>query len=357
MQLPGYHREMYRHLDISVSQKEFLLGECDDRDLPDPPFDPEGCAVTMERIYPFITDSNFMRKVNPALSGKLLLALMVTREELGTRFMAHSPQAWPMCSLVHALRIKGHLKGDWPELDRFRDMHIQAVFRGKLPDTANECESRHLLAMGCGINCLANRKRVKDGKKPRPCRLQCQPKRGHGTENGWKLLPAPLIECLRDYFSEKLSLRKTLYHMDALFLADSQTDTKATSPRSHLRQSIIDDLGTITFLKPLEENLPSVLPRLEFDYISLNRTCSFLFARMDYECKKKIERDPSAEMELEEDCLGDKLRGAHMFSQVLRELANSENHAQTHKGCTDFRTPVLDVVVDVLRRWIEGGAE
>jgi hypothetical protein len=46
-----------------------------------------------------------------------------------------------------------------------------------------------------------------------------------------------------------------------------------------------------------------------------------------------------------------------MVSQVLRELANSENHAQTHKGCTDFRTPVLDVVVDVLRRWIEGGAE
>jgi hypothetical protein len=225
-------------------------------------------AYTAQYILP-PRDGDFLRMKIPTLRAKLSLVHLLLREEMGLGFANLSPQIFAICHLYNCFQKRGLITGTWPEIELMMDWHLDKIFLNEVPSKAGEFYSRLLLAAGYASAFI---KKARDPKKTLSGRIDF----GKATHKTCELDPLPMTKILRDYVHKRDIGGRTWYLMD-----EEMAKHTGNSSRAH----DTGDLNILSFIKDLRssEQLPRILPRLEFDYISLTLQCNELCRKIDVE--------------------------------------------------------------------------
>jgi hypothetical protein len=285
-------------------------------------------------------DGDFLRMTIPTLRAKLSLTHLLLREEMELNFANASPQIFAICHLYNCFLKRGLITGFWPEIELMMERHVDEIFLKEVPTKPDEFFSRLLLATGFSS------KLVKQARS-----LKTNPDRyldfGKPTHKTSELLPVPMTNILRDYVHSRDKRLRTWHRMDEEMTKHSGHSSRGQDP---------DDLNVLSFIKGLRksEQLLRLLPRLEFDYISLTLQCNELFHRIDIEQKRlsgdTVEHD-------EAYWKSPTNRGFSIVSTLLGDLdrafLTNERGNKQDKGIADT-TPAVDVAAQVIQRFLDG---
>lgn len=123
--LHGLHRNMLQDLDISEARKVLILNTL--KGAPDLCSCDEEVRQYMKTHIMPPSDPDFLRKSSPLVSGKLVLNMMVLREEAEVRYTSLRPEMFAMCHLYNGLFQLGMLKESWPALERITELYLEAA--------------------------------------------------------------------------------------------------------------------------------------------------------------------------------------------------------------------------------------
>ncbi|KAI4615680.1 hypothetical protein J4E80_006096 [Alternaria sp. BMP 0032] len=214
-------------------------------------------------------DGDFLRNTIPTLRAKLSLVHLLLREEMGLGFANLSPQIFAIAHLYNCFQKRGWINGVWPEIELIMDRHSKKIFSTAIPTKPDEFYSRLLLVAGYSTTFIKKvRKTDKDVYSRRDF--------GKGTHKTCELEPLPMTKILRDYVHQRETGVRTWYRMDEEMAKHSKVSSRTQGS---------GDLNILSFIKELRnsEELPRVLDRLEFDYISLTLQCNELCEKIDAE--------------------------------------------------------------------------
>ncbi|KAI4608052.1 hypothetical protein J4E83_009235 [Alternaria metachromatica] len=214
-------------------------------------------------------DGDFLRNTIPTLRAKLSLVHLLLREEMGLGFANLSPQVFAIAHLYNCFQKRGWISGLWPELELIMDRHSKKIFSTAIPTKPDEFYSRLLLVAGYSTTFIKKvRKTDKDVYSRRDF--------GKATHKTCELEPLPMTKILRDYVHQRETGVRTWYRMDEEMAKHSKVSSRTQGS---------GDLNISSFIKELRnsEELPRVLDRLEFDYISLTLQCNELCEKIDAE--------------------------------------------------------------------------
>jgi hypothetical protein len=203
----------------------------------------------------------------PTLRGKLSLARPLLLEEMGLGFANASPQIFALCHLYNCFLELGLIKGRWPELEMMMAWHVRKIFLDEVPKKADQFYSRLLAAAGFSQQSIKEARNL--ARNPDRDWI-----RGKRTHKDYWLEPLPITKILRDYLTERETGLQTWYHMD-----DELSKASGTSSRTQEN----GDLNIISFIERIRgsDQLCDLLPRLEFDYVSLTLECNEIFHKID----------------------------------------------------------------------------
>ncbi|KAI4704465.1 hypothetical protein J4E81_001531 [Alternaria sp. BMP 2799] len=214
-------------------------------------------------------DGDFLRNTVPTLRAKLSLVHLLLREEMGLGFANLSPQIFAIAHLYNCFQKRGWISGLWPELELIMDRHSKKIFSTAIPAKPDEFYSRLLLVAGYSTTFI---KKTRNADKDVYSRRDF----GKGTHKTCELEPLPMTKILRDYVHQRETGVRTWYRMDEEMAKHSKVSSRTQGS---------GDLNILSFIKELRnsEELPRVLDRLEFDYISLTLQCNELCENIDAE--------------------------------------------------------------------------
>jgi hypothetical protein len=285
-------------------------------------------------------DGDFLRMTIPTLRAKLSLTHLLLREEMGLSFANASPQIFALCHLYNCFLKRGLINGGWPEIELVMEWHVKEIFLKEVPVKPEEFFSRLLLATGFSS------KLIKEARS-----LNKNPDRyldfGKPTHKTSELEPLPMTNILRDYVHERDKTLRTWHRMDEEMTKHSGRSSRGQDP---------DDLNILSFINDLRNSgqLFQLLPRLEFDYISLTLQCNELCHKIDVE-QKKLSRNREAHNEADWKSPID--RGFSIVSTLLGDLDRAfllkERGRKQDKGIAET-TPIVDIAVGVVQKFLDG---
>ncbi|KAF2108009.1 hypothetical protein BDV96DRAFT_653217 [Lophiotrema nucula] len=325
--LSGLHREYFDRLEESEEEKQRLTKYLTRsyKDLP-------GNSKTRkqylnENINP-PKDPDFLRKKNPILTGKLQLAVCLHQEEIGLAFANASGDLMAMAHIYNALKKVGILSGSWPLMDELIKLHIRDIFRGEPPSTAQPIFNQFQLAAGLSAQSLAA------GKDPSRSHVKAK-----ASQTGPRTLHStPITEELRKYMNDQQTLPSTMHAIDRQL----QHDVRQQRPQSYINQ------GVVPLLTILQQELPKILPRLDFEYILVTCICNAILKTMGAEVLKVTggQKIATAPWYIKNAL------GMSIAKLVLGDLYNGSTGA----GTADAPTEIVSSVAAVLQTYIRRGA-
>ncbi|KAH6883029.1 hypothetical protein BKA58DRAFT_28850 [Alternaria rosae] len=214
-------------------------------------------------------DGDFLRNTVPTLRAKLSLVHLLLREEMGLGFANLSPQIFAIAHLYNCFQKRGWISGAWPEIELIMDRHSKKIFSIAIPTKPNEFYSRLLLAAGYSSKFIKKARALNKD-------LYSSSELGKATHKTCELEPLLMTKILRDYVHQRNMGVRTWYRMDEEMAKDSKSSSRTQGS---------GDLNILSFIRNLRnsEELPRVLDRLEFDYISLTLKCNELCEKIDTE--------------------------------------------------------------------------
>jgi hypothetical protein len=219
------------------------------------------------------TDPNFLRNSNPVLNGKLWLNMQIYRHEFGMSLVNLYNQVFCVAHLYNALRQLGYLKTNWLELDKFIEVHIQNLFSGSIPMEADTFLPRFLKSAGVSVPLLQRFR----SERPKGIRFNPQKYFGKSTKlnHTFDLVVSPIVQIIRDHFHGRdEDFLATLYKIDA----EMQKESDEKHP-----QSLIDELGALTFLDRLQPKFARIIDEIQIDYLELAVDSNNFFRELDVE--------------------------------------------------------------------------
>ncbi|KAG8526668.1 uncharacterized protein KY384_008097 [Bacidia gigantensis] len=240
-----------------VMRKKILADDGLDDGPMDPVHEENARRLDLKPISPS-PDLNYLFTFNPIYCGLVSFNMLTDFEASGIALCNWHKSIWPSAHLYHALRQTSSISKPWPEMEELMDLHMDSLFAGCLPLSAYEFHVRFGLALGLSItNFARNPRRRTDGNR-------AQIRQG---ANGIKLRVTEMSSVFRQYFDNKSSFETCLVKLENLLRKPS------SSPSKSEKQARKRPLTTLQFLRMLEEDLPRVARRLQFDYITLTKQC------------------------------------------------------------------------------------
>jgi hypothetical protein len=327
--LEGFHREIWKYFRHPVKTKERIYDSLEES--PDAAGSAQARCQHAQHYIMSPEDSNFLRKHNPLMSGKLALNLQFLRTELRLGFANHYSGLFAMCHLYNALRQLGYLDEPWEALDTLISMHIKPLFLGDLPTgSATSMVNRAFLAFGCAPEVIrAHNSEQSEGREKNVLRALNKRTKGKG-----KLTLTPTMANVADYMHDRQPLRRTLLRIDAEMVAQQPPATKRTNTKSFL-----DDGDPIAFLERVRDHIAHFDQYFSMDYMEIMRICAGLFAKMETDGVRRIY-----------EVCGKKDEHKGGFS--LNELANVS--VATRPGKTVPRVQLAVDAAAVLKEYVSG---
>ncbi|KAI4639701.1 hypothetical protein J4E93_009055 [Alternaria ventricosa] len=286
-------------------------------------------------------DGDFLRNTIPTLRAKLSLVHLLLREEMGLGFANLSPQIFAIAHLYNCFQKRGWISGLWPELELIMDRHSKKIFSTAIPTKPDEFYSRLLLVAGYSTTFIKKARNTdKDVYSSRDF--------GKATHKTCELEPLPMTKILRDYVHQRETGVRTWYRMDEEMARHSKVSSRTQGS---------GDLNISSFIKELRnsEELPRVLDRLEFDYISLTLQCNELCEKIDAE---QARFNVSGErVHKEADWKGPTSDGFMIVAMLLGDLDRVVMKKKRNpKGNMDISdtTNTIDAVVRVMQGFLDG---
>ncbi|RII21134.1 hypothetical protein CUC08_Gglean000296 [Alternaria sp. MG1] len=285
-------------------------------------------------------DGDLLRNTIPTLRAKLSLTQLLLREEMGLGFANASPQIFALCHLYNCFLKRGLITGTWPKIEQMMEWHLEEIFLNEVPTRPNEFYSRLLLATGYSSKVI---KKVRNLKENPDRYIDF----GKPTNKTSELKPLPMTRILRDYVHEREKGVQIWHRMNKEMIKNSGN--------SLLKQDT-SNLDILSFIKEMRNSgqLLQVLPRLEFDYISLTLQCNELCHKIDVG-QEKVFGNRTAQDEAH--WKSPTQHGFSIVSTLLGDLDRifllKENGRKQDKGIADT-TPVVDVAVWVMQEFIDG---
>ena len=259
---------------------------------------------------------------------------------MGLGFANASPQIFALCHLYNCFLKRGLITGTWPKIEQMMEWHLEEIFLNEVPTRPNEFYSRLLLATGYSSKVI---KKVRNLKENPDRYIDF----GKPTNKTSELKPLPMTRILRDYVHEREKGVQIWHRMNKEMIKNSGN--------SLLKQDT-SNLDILSFIKEMRNSgqLLQVLPRLEFDYISLTLQCNELCHKIDVG-QEKVFGNRTAQDEAH--WKSPTQHGFSIVSTLLGDLDRifllKENGRKQDKGIADT-TPVVDVAVWVMQEFIDG---
>jgi hypothetical protein len=222
------------------------------------------------QIFTPCHDPPFTLNRNPIYCRKKALRLQLEMEALGIEFVNGCPSFVIAAHLYNATNQARYLKGKWRAMDLAIAAHIDQLFRGNLPTTQHDILTRYVSKVGMPLKGF-----IKNGRSllqhdllEAAARVNSIMKRSEHSKH------------LEDYISGADSAERLLYNL-------CPPDRKGASARK-------PPPTYLEMIKQGVEKLPSVLRKIETDYITLNKLSNKLFdliyAKLSSEEHKEMEK-------------------------------------------------------------------
>ena len=263
---PKFQRQFMKHL--------VATGKLADEGPMDPKHEETAKRLDLRMIQPS-QDLNFMFTTNPIYCGLVSFHMLTNFETSGISLCNWHKSIWPSAHLYNALLQTSSISKTWPEMEDLINLHMDALFAGHLPLSANEFFIRFALALGLSTSNFA--------RNPRN-RTNNDKIRFRQGANGTKLKVTDMSSIFCEYFEKKPSLEICLMKLERLI---RNPGTRASRKEKDASKR---PLTNLQFLAMLEANLPEITHRLQFDYITLTRQCASLLKtiRSELEIRFKI---------------------------------------------------------------------
>lgn len=268
--------QMWHSLDsMNAEQREAVqeLMKARGIDFAPPELQTKIQQFNIETIKPS-TIPSFIYAANPIYCGLRSFELALDTEYVGLALANHHQSIYLVAHLYNAMLQTDILKIRWPLMDRIIELHIGTYFAGKLPETEKDITSRCTLQLGFSAQGFArnprNRNKTTFKHAFRP-----------GMENGPQIAPTKMAQIFRQYFQKQKTIDQCLYALEAHIqneTAHSQsgsqvliTKQQGKKPKLYHRQ-----LTPLQLLSHIQSYLPSCIPAMQIDYLTLVRTCNAL---------------------------------------------------------------------------------
>lgn len=205
-------------------------------------------------------------------------------------------------------------------------MHIDAVFPGKVPESAGEAYIRYQKLMGLSTTSRLNRhQRGLPYKEP-----QCK--------------RVPFAEALRPFLERESDFHTSLEHIESLIQAKRELDNNGSK---HRRRNARRKLTPLEFLEQIKEFLPSQMSMIQFDYITLTKTCYMLIAKI----RSDIRRTLNIDHPLYEGEDSVQIYNPQIVLNILKEARDSQNVARSSPETP--QSPQMKVVAGILEKYLD----
>lgn len=203
-------------------------------------------------------DCSFYTKSNPVSCGLLSFNLLTDFEAAGLALCNWQKTIWPTAHLYNALRQTSKLDRRWREMEGFIGLHMDDLFAGQLPLSGIEFYPRFALSLGVSPVMFARnpRRRTDNALVMRPGVI------------GTKVKITTSTQIFRQYFEGKASLETCLIQLETLMRDPGRQGTRRE------REAAKRPLTNLQFLGLLRNHFSYLIPRLQFDYITLTKECA-----------------------------------------------------------------------------------
>ncbi|KAI4939653.1 uncharacterized protein J4E92_000939 [Alternaria infectoria] len=331
--LSGFHRDIWKHFDLSMARKEHIIKAC--ASIPDPAGTAEARLQFGEEHVMPSEDPNFLRKNNPLTPAKLALNLQFLRAEIGFDFANDDLSLFLMCHLYNALRQLGYLDVPWEKLDSLIDMHIKTIFLGALPtESAKQMCNRASIAVGCAPE-LVRAANTGKGRVATIKNMAVLKEKRFGA-----LSFPPSMAIVADHLHDREPLRRTLTRLDAEMVAKHSKENRSSRVKSFL-----DEENPTAFLDRLRNHVADFPRYLALDCIELTRICGGLLRRLKSDDVKILMKYGGV----------DEVHQQYVALLILQELDNEEY--MTRPGMTVPKVTYAVEAAAILKEYIEGGED
>ncbi|KUJ18632.1 uncharacterized protein LY89DRAFT_667709 [Mollisia scopiformis] len=313
---------LYKHIERRESFSEDF-----DNWSPDVMAYLEELGVEPKKLVPS-PDPLFLFRHQPVYSGLESLRMDVELHQIGTNLANDFLSFTTMAHLYNALQLSKKVYSRWPLMDQAIGANISRVFNGSLPTTLKQCATRFLVLLGVPLKYLSPTNRHN------PNFLAIVRKQKVSIE------ALDMSKHLQGYFAGHDSGEKLLFNVRR---SQKSEVTKRSDPNHG--ELLID----------LRDRMQESIAALQFDMISLVRSCNALFQTIRSNSKSLA---GAPQQELEEIGGGVIPICNHI---IVLEILDELQTMQAHKGWTANSTegirkkPVFVVASETIEDFLQNG--
>jgi hypothetical protein len=341
--LVGLHRHLWPTVD--VRDREQILSGLGKR--PDHAGDP---LVRVQHLVQYIgppEDPKFLRKGNPALPGKLLLNMLVLREESRLHQANQFSHIFAMSHLYNAFVQSKRLSKKWPALKQIITIHIKPIFMGECPSGLDAIFKRAFPAYSCPPKMVTSFGNFSDTKNRWKILQKLLDHRSSSSTRS-HLTMSPMMAPLCDHFHGKDCMERVIARMDKEMVKQDASLLK----KKHLTS--FADLEAIPFLNELRRHAAGFSTRFEIDYIEMTRIYNTLFHNVT---DALVQSQGQAQF-ANEDWELPHQNGLRLMMGVIMELNQVEKCCAAKCGIPkdEHKTPLADMAATIIGDHIKSGA-
>ncbi|KAF4629354.1 hypothetical protein G7Y89_g8792 [Cudoniella acicularis] len=262
---PGYDGPVGKDTIGNMLRKDFGIGD----ELVLPEHEENARNLNLRMIKPN-KNPEYIVTNNPTYCGLLALNLVIVNEHAGLLLTNYHTVTTLVAHLYCEARRSELLADKWPEMDQMIEMHMDIMFAGKLPRSANEAYIRFQKLMG-----LSTTRRPNFHQRGLPYK-----------EPQYKALP--FSDAMRPFFDLEAPFHASLGHLEALVQSERE---KIHHESKHKRRNARRKLTPLQFLMQLIDFVPSQIPKIQFDYITLTKTSYMFIRRFRSEIRRNLDID------------------------------------------------------------------
>ncbi|TVY81856.1 hypothetical protein LSUE1_G002898 [Lachnellula suecica] len=272
-------------------------------------------------------DPEYLMGHNPVYCGLWSLYLVVGNEQAGIQLGNYHIVITLVAHLYSEARRSGMLDMRWAEMDEMIDLHLDVVFDGRLPKSAHEAYTRYQKLM-----CLSTTSRQNILERDLPYKEpQCK--------------PVPFAKTVGPFLRRETDSHSCLGQIESLIQSNRELIQYESK---HKRRSARRKLTPLELLIQIKEFLPSQIPKMQFDYITLTKTCYTIIKTLRLDIYKTL--GIKHQIYHEEGLI--QCYFPMMVLHILKEGGDLQNVTRSRQEALP-QSQQMEVVAKVLKRYLE----
>ncbi|KAH6676317.1 hypothetical protein B0J14DRAFT_476727 [Halenospora varia] len=230
-----------------------------------PEYEQNARNLRLRMIKPHMNPEYIVQN-NPTYCGLLALNIVVANEKAGLLLNNYHTVVTLVAHLYSEARRANILTLEWPEMDQMIEMHKDTMFAGTIPQSASEAYIRYQKLMGLST----------DPHRP-ASHARSLPYKEPQYRN------SPFSDTLRPFFERGPPFNPALERLEALVQKEREAVHHESKHKCRVNRR---KLTPLQFLMQLKDFVPAQMSRLQFDYITLTKTCYMLMKKFHSEIKR-----------------------------------------------------------------------